>query len=71
MSLTYAVEISPRPYLPVALVEGRISRNLCDNLTDVRNCVTSDEFVRTKAVNGDGGEGENGDNTVKEAVAET
>ena len=71
MRLTYAVEISLRPYLSVALVERRVSMNLCNNLTAIRNFVTSDEFVRTKAVNGDGGEGENGDNTVKEAVAET
>lgn len=40
MRLTYAVEISPRPYLPVALVEGRISKDLCNNLLAVRNFVT-------------------------------
>lgn len=40
MRLTYAVEISPRPYLPVALVEGRISKDLCNNLLAVRDFVT-------------------------------
>eukprot|EP00555_Chaetoceros_dichaeta_P009837 CAMPEP_0198255230 /NCGR_PEP_ID=MMETSP1447-20131203/5388_1 /TAXON_ID=420782 /ORGANISM="Chaetoceros dichaeta, Strain CCMP1751" /LENGTH=564 /DNA_ID=CAMNT_0043941549 /DNA_START=229 /DNA_END=1923 /DNA_ORIENTATION=+ len=43
MRLTYAVEISPRPYLPVALVEGRVSRDLCDNLTAIRAFVTKDD----------------------------
>lgn len=40
MRLTYAVEISPRPYLPVALVEGRISKDLCNNLLAIRDFVT-------------------------------
>lgn len=40
MRLTYAVEISPRPYLPVALVEGRISQDLCNNLAAIRDYVT-------------------------------
>jgi len=40
MRLTYAVEISPRPYLPVALVEGRISNDLCNNLMCIRDAVT-------------------------------
>ncbi|KAL7552847.1 hypothetical protein ACHAWF_016093 [Thalassiosira exigua] len=37
MRLTYAVEVSPRPYLPVALVEGRIARDLCSNLEAIRD----------------------------------
>ena len=37
MRLTYAVEVSPRPYLPVALVEGRIAQDLCANLKAIRN----------------------------------
>lgn len=37
MRLTYAVEVSPRPYLPVALVEGRIARDLCTNLEAIRD----------------------------------
>ncbi|KAL3912447.1 MAG: hypothetical protein SGILL_006879 [Bacillariaceae sp.] len=40
MRLTYAVEISPRAYLPVQLVEGRIVRDLCTNLEAIRNKVT-------------------------------
>ncbi len=43
MRLTYAVEISPRPYLPVALVEGRISKDLCNNLLAIRDFVTKTE----------------------------
>jgi len=39
MRLTYAVEISPRAYLPVQLVEGRIVKDLCNNLLAVRDCV--------------------------------
>lgn len=37
MRLTYAVEVSPRPYLPVALVERRIAQDLCANLKAIRN----------------------------------
>ena len=33
--LTYAVEIQPRPWLPVALVENRIARDLVTNLEAV------------------------------------
>lgn len=40
MRLTYAVEISPRPYLPVALVEGRITKDLCKNLESIRDFVS-------------------------------
>lgn len=36
MRLTYAVEVSPRPYLPVALVEKRIAADLCNNLIAIR-----------------------------------
>jgi hypothetical protein len=39
MRLTYAVEISPRAYLPVQLVEGRIVRDLCTNLEAIRDYV--------------------------------
>jgi ribosome-associated toxin RatA of RatAB toxin-antitoxin module len=41
MRLTYAVEISPRAYLPVQLVEGRIVKDLCNNLIAIRECVES------------------------------
>lgn len=40
MRLTYAVEISPRAYLPVQLVEGRIVRDLCTNLEAIRDHVS-------------------------------
>ena len=39
MRLTYAVEVSPRAYLPVSLVEGRIVRDLCSNLAAIRDFV--------------------------------
>lgn len=42
MRLTYAVEVSPRAYLPVQLVEGRIVRDLCTNLVAIR------DFLATK-----------------------
>ena len=41
MRLTYAVEISPRAYLPVQLVEGRIVRDLCTNLEAIRDAMTT------------------------------
>ena len=41
MRLTYAVEISPRVYLPVRLVEGRIVQDLCANLEAIRKAVSS------------------------------
>jgi hypothetical protein len=37
MRLTYAVEVSPRAYLPVSLVEGRIVKDLCSNLAAIRD----------------------------------
>jgi hypothetical protein len=40
MRLTYAVEISPRSYLPVRLIEGRIAQDLCTNLKAIRDYVT-------------------------------
>lgn len=40
MRLTYAVEISPRAFFPVQLVEGRIVRDLCTNLEAIGNAVT-------------------------------
>jgi hypothetical protein len=41
MRLTYAVEVSPRAYLPVQLVEGRIVRDLCTNLLAMRDVLNS------------------------------
>ncbi|KAL7532969.1 hypothetical protein ACHAXR_004959 [Thalassiosira sp. AJA248-18] len=43
MRLTYAVEVSPRPYLPVALVEGRIAQDLCANLKAIRDMFENGE----------------------------
>jgi hypothetical protein len=43
MRLTYAVEVSPRPYLPVALVEGRIAQDLCANLKAIRKMFSDEE----------------------------
>jgi len=40
MRLTYAVELSPRSYLPVALIEGRIAKDLCNNLIAIRKHVS-------------------------------
>jgi hypothetical protein len=40
MRLTYAVEISPRAYLPVQLIEKRIATDLCRNLIAIRDYVT-------------------------------
>lgn len=42
MRLTYAVEISPRAYLPVQLIEGRIVKDLCTNLEAIRNAMATD-----------------------------
>lgn len=40
MRLTYAVEVSPRAYLPVSIIEGRIVSDLCTNLAAIRDFVT-------------------------------
>ena len=39
MRLSYAVQISPRAYLPVKFIEGRIVRDLCNNLIAIRQYV--------------------------------
>lgn len=43
MRLTYAVEVSPRAYLPVSLIEGRIVRDLCTNLLAIRDFLAERE----------------------------
>jgi len=48
--LTYAVEISPRAYLPVQLVEGRIVRDLCTNLVAIRDFLEKKEEALMKEV---------------------
>lgn len=54
MRLTYAVEISPRVYLPVKLVEGRIVADLCANLEAIRDVVTTmKESPKQQQISGD------------------
>lgn len=43
--LTYAVELSPRSYLPVQLIEGRIAKDLCNNLLAIRNVVSNQNVI--------------------------
>jgi len=45
MRLTYAVEVAPRPYLPVRLIENRIALDLCSNLRAIRDYIASEEFA--------------------------
>jgi hypothetical protein len=47
MRLTYAVEVSPRAYLPVSLVEGRIAKDMCTNLKAIREYVAATTASRT------------------------
>lgn len=41
MRLTYSVELSPRLWVPVGLLEGRIAAALGENLEAVRDFVTA------------------------------
>ena len=41
MRLTYSVELSPRAWVPVALLEGRIAAALGENLEAVRDYVVA------------------------------
>ena len=38
--------VSPRAYLPVQLIEGRIAKDLCANLEAIRKYVTKQELQR-------------------------
>ena len=51
MRLTYAVEVSPRAYLPVQLVEGRIVRDLCTNLVAIRDFLATKNKEQLDAMN--------------------
>jgi hypothetical protein len=51
MRLTYAVEVSPRAYLPVQLVEGRIVRDLCTNLVAIRDFLAKKSEQELEALN--------------------
>jgi len=48
MRLTYAVEVAPRPYLPVRIIENRIALDLCSNLRAIRDYIASEEFAAVK-----------------------
>ena len=43
MRLTYSVELSPKAWVPVALLEGRIASALGENLEAIRNYVKSED----------------------------
>ena len=43
MRLTYSVELSPRAWVPVALLEGRIAEALGENLEAIRDYVCANE----------------------------
>lgn len=49
MRLTYAVEVSPRAYLPVALIERRIVSDLCNNLEAIRDHMDKQKQQEQKA----------------------
>ena len=51
MRLTYSVELSPRLWVPVALLEGRIAAALAENLEAVRDFVIgiAEEEARLRA----------------------
>jgi hypothetical protein len=46
MRLTYSVELSPRAWVPVALLEGQITKTLGENLMSVRDYVVQPRVIR-------------------------
>ena len=46
LSNTKHTTVSPRAYLPVQLIEGRIAKDLCANLMAIRKYVTKMELKR-------------------------
>jgi hypothetical protein len=46
MRLTYSVELSPRAWVPVALLEGQIAKTLGENLMSVREYVVQPRVIR-------------------------
>lgn len=46
MRLTYSVELSPRAWVPVALLEGQIAKTLGENLVSVREYVVQPCVIR-------------------------
>jgi len=65
--LTYAVEIRPKGFLPVRLIEGRIASDLRENLGAIRKVVEQRVASRLKAQRAVSAGGEQGD---EEAEAE-
>lgn len=55
--LTYAVEIKPKGFLPVKLIEGRIATDLKANLAAIRDFVESIRGSEWDGLDGHGGEG--------------
>ena len=51
MRLTYAVEVSPRAYLPVQLIEKRIVSDLCTNLVAIRDYLAQRSEQEIEALN--------------------
>ena len=51
MRLTYAVEVSPRAYLPVQLIEKRIVSDLCTNLVAIRDFLAQRSEQEIEALN--------------------
>ena len=51
MRLTYAVEVSPRAYLPVQLIEKRIVSDLCTNLVAIRDYLAQRSEQEIAALN--------------------
>lgn len=51
MRLTYAVEVSPRAYLPVQLIEKRIVSDLCTNLVAIRDYLARRSEQEIEALN--------------------
>jgi Polyketide cyclase / dehydrase and lipid transport len=51
MRLTYAVEVSPRAYLPVQLIEKRIVSDLCTNLVAIRDYLAKKSQEEVEALN--------------------
>ncbi len=48
MRLTYSVELSPRAWVPVALLEGNIATALGENLEAIRDFVVNSEVCGIK-----------------------
>lgn len=45
MRLTYSVELSPKLWVPVGLLEGQIAKTLAENLVSVREHVMRPDII--------------------------